>query len=44
MYFNDTEQHHKPHFHAKYGGEQAVFDLDGNYLPANFHQNRQNML
>ncbi|MCL1952973.1 MAG: DUF4160 domain-containing protein, partial [Oscillospiraceae bacterium] len=23
MYFNDTEQHHKPHFHARYGGDEA---------------------
>ena len=36
MYFKDTEQHHKPHFHAKYGSEQAVFDLDGNILAGKF--------
>ncbi|MCC8079285.1 MAG: DUF4160 domain-containing protein [Oscillospiraceae bacterium] len=36
MYFNDTEQHHIPHFHASYGGMKAVFDLDGNLLVGEF--------
>ena len=36
MYFKDTEQHRKPHFHAKYGSEQAVFDFDGNILSGKF--------
>lgn len=36
MYFNDNEQHHKPHFHASYAGEKAVFDLDGNLLAGDF--------
>lgn len=36
MYFNDTEQHHAPHFHAKYAGAEAVFDLDGNILSGDF--------
>lgn len=29
MYFRD---HNPPHFHAKYQGLEAVFDLDGNVL------------
>lgn len=36
MYFKDTEQHHTPHFHAKYGGDEASFDLDGNRLAGEF--------
>ncbi|MDR1728743.1 MAG: DUF4160 domain-containing protein [Acidobacteriota bacterium] len=36
MYFKDTEQHHLPHFHAKYGDNQAVFDFDGNLLAGTF--------
>ena len=36
MYFKDTEQHHTPHFHAKYGDHKAVFDLDGNILAGKF--------
>lgn len=29
MFFRD---HNPPHFHARYQGEEAVFDLDGNIL------------
>ena len=36
MYFNDTQQHNMPHFHAKYGEYNASFDLDGNILAGNF--------
>ena len=36
MYFNDTEQHHLPHFHAKYGGDEASFDLEGNIIAGEF--------
>lgn len=36
MYFRDSEQHHKPHFHASYGEDKAVFDLDGNLLAGSF--------
>jgi len=36
MYFNDTEQHHIPHLHAKYSEFRAVFDLDGNILAGKF--------
>ena len=25
MYFYDDKQHHEPHVHAEYAGEQAVF-------------------
>ena len=36
MYFNDTQQHNTPHFHAKYGEHQASFDLDGNIIAGKF--------
>ena len=36
MYFNDDERHHTPHFHAKYAGDNASFDLSGNILAGNF--------
>jgi len=36
MYFKDAEQHHLPHFHASYGGDKAVFDLDGNIIADDF--------
>jgi hypothetical protein len=32
MYFNDTEQHHKPHVHASYGDYNAVIAVDGEML------------
>jgi len=28
MYFNDTQQHHKPHIHAFYGDYEAVVAVD----------------
>ena len=33
MYFND---HNPPHIHAKYQGQKAVFDLEGNLLSGEF--------
>ena len=36
MYFNDTEQHHTPHFHAKYAEYDAAFDFEGNQIAGNF--------
>ena len=36
MYFKDTEQHNKPHFHASYGDSRAVFDFDGHILAGSF--------
>ena len=33
MYFYDDKQHHEPHVHAEYAGEQAVFGIgDGEVL------------
>ena len=33
MYFYDNKQHHMPHIHAEYAGEQAVFSInDGEIL------------
>lgn len=29
MYFNDVQQHHKPHIHAFYGDYEAVIAVDG---------------
>ncbi len=30
--FYDTQQHHKPHAHVKYGDDEAVVALDGELL------------
>ena len=32
MYFNDTQQHFKPHIHAVYGGHEAAIGVDGEVL------------
>ena len=28
MYFDEGEQHHLPHLHAEYAGDEAVFNID----------------
>jgi hypothetical protein len=42
MYFKDSEQHHTPHFHAKYAEYEASFDLDGNILAGEFPPKKSN--
>ena len=32
MRFKDNTQHHKPHVHAKCGGDEAVVGVDGELL------------
>lgn len=32
MFFEGNAQHHTPHFHARYAGEKASVDFDGNIL------------
>ncbi|MGL6226355.1 MAG: DUF4160 domain-containing protein [Thermoguttaceae bacterium] len=27
MYWKDSDQHHSPHLHAEYQGEEAVFEI-----------------
>ena len=31
-YWLDQQKHRAPHFHARYGGDEAVFDLTGKCL------------
>ena len=35
MYWFDRQKHGAPHFHARFAGDEAVFDLDGNCLEGN---------
>lgn len=35
MFFNDKDQHHKPHFHASYAGYEASVGIDGELLAGN---------
>ena len=30
MYWFDHQQHRTPHLHARYAGDEAMFDLAGN--------------
>lgn len=32
MFFNESDQHHKPHLHARYNGIKATYDLESNKL------------
>jgi hypothetical protein len=32
MYWFDVQKHRQPHFHVRFGGEEAVFALDGALL------------
>jgi len=32
MYWFDNQKHKKPHFHARYQGAEAAYDLKGNPL------------
>ena len=36
MYWNDTDKHKAPHFHALYGDDEAVFLLNGEILAGRF--------
>jgi len=38
MFYKD---HNPPHFHTKYGGDKAVFDLDGNLLKGKIPKNKR---
>ncbi|MBF0310172.1 MAG: DUF4160 domain-containing protein [Magnetococcales bacterium] len=41
MYWRD---HNPPHFHAFYGGKEAVLDLDGNLLEGGLPRRAQSMV
>ena len=32
IYYEASGKHNKPHFHARYGEHQAVYDLEGNCI------------
>lgn len=43
MFFNDNEQHHLPHIHVEYSGNNATYDLEGNLIVGNI-PNKQRKL
>lgn len=41
MYFKDNRQHNKPHIHARYQGNEAVFTIpDGEVLEGNIPKSK----
>lgn len=36
MYWENDTQHHEPHFHARYGGYKAVFNMNGEVIAGSF--------
>ena len=44
LYFNDTNRHAAPQFHAKYGGDEAVYSIPEGDLLAGSLPKRQERL
>lgn len=44
MYFNDIQQHHKPHIHAFYGDYEAVIAIDGEMLSGSMPSKQLRMI
>ena len=45
MYWLDTKQHHLPHIHAQYAGDEAVFAIeDGELLEGNMPRRQTRLI
>lgn len=45
MYFRDTQQHHLPHIHVEYQGNECVVTIpDGNVLEGSLPSGKQKLL
>lgn len=45
MYFMDNKQHHEPHIHAFYQGEEVIVGVpDGNVLDGEFPSSKMKLL
>ena len=44
MYWFDTQKHKMPHFHARFGGAEAVFDFTGNCLEGDLGPRAQRLI
>ena len=44
LYYNDVGQHSRPHFHARYGDEEAVFTIPEGDVLAGYLPRRQRRL
>ncbi|WP_456430254.1 DUF4160 domain-containing protein [Rhodocaloribacter sp.] len=45
LYYADTNRHAKPHFHAKYGDDEAVYSIpDGDLLAGSLPKRQQRLV
>lgn len=44
MFFNDNEQHHLPHIHVEYSGNNSTFDLEGNLIVGNIPKKQKKLV
>lgn len=44
MYWYDLQKHNRPHFHARYAGREAVYDLTGHLLEGNLGQRAHRLI
>ena len=45
MYFKNNRQHNKPHIHARYQGDEAVFTIpDGELLEGNIPKSKMRLV
>jgi len=44
MYWFDVQKHRQPHFHVRFGGEEAVFALDGTLLEGDIGARAQRLI
>ena len=45
LYFADTNRHARPHFHAKYGGDEAVYSIpEGDLLAGSLPKRQQRLV
>ena len=42
--YNNGSEHNPPHFHVKYGGQIAVFDLEGNLTEGSLPPAKQKLV
>lgn len=45
LYYEDTKRHARPHFHAKYGGDEAVYSIpEGDLLAGSLPKRQQRLV
>ena len=44
MFYNEPENHHKPHLHARYNGLKASYDLDSNKISGDMPPKQEKLI